>query len=510
MPASRPQIRIEAPPEKLRALQQLRAENERLRRLTLRRRWASPGEMARDLEPTTRQTPALDRIDAAVVDVFHGRVTKQQLAAPPQTGKSQRVSRWTPLWMLACDPTLRIAIVSAEKNLAERWGRQIKRDIEAHPELGLSLMQDSQAAGRWETEQGGGVFCTGVKAGTTGRPIDVLIIDDPIGDRADAESKAQRERVWEFWENDAGVRARKTIVMATRWHVDDLSGRLLEREAGQWRSLSIPAIAGEDDPLGRAPGEELTSANPELHPPGYYLAKQATTSAYVFSALFQQSPTVGEGNIFKRGDWRYWTAGAEGFISLDGQLRRLDDCQRFLTIDLASSTKTSADFTVASAWAITVGGELLLLDRRRERVPEEDHAAFVAPLRQRWLNPFDVTYVESRMFGTTLVYAMGRAGVPIAELEADTDKVTRALPYANNLVRQNRVWLPRTAPWLDEWLDEHADFPNGKNDDQVDTGAYAARVVLAHWLGQESAETTHDRDARIASADGIDFMRVAY
>jgi hypothetical protein len=91
-------------------------------------------------------------------------------------------------------------------------------------------------------------------------------------------------------------------------------------------------------------------------------------------------------------------------------------------------------------------------------VPEIDHAAFLAPLRQRWLSRYDVTHIESRMFGTRLVYALGEAGVPIAELHADVDKLTRALPYAG-LVRQHRVWLPRGAPWLDEWIDEHADFP---------------------------------------------------
>jgi len=483
---------VQAPLWKLQRLRELRAERERRQREAMRRRWATPGEMARDLEPGTLQTPALDLIDQAVADVFHGRTRKQQLAAPPQTGKSQRVSRWTPLWMLTCDPRLRIAIVSAEKNLAERWGRQIKRDIDAHPELGLTLMQDSKAAGRWETTQGGGVFCTGVKAGTTGRPIDVLIIDDPIGDRADAESKAIRERIWEFWENDAGVRSRKTIVMATRWHVDDLSGRLLAREAGQWRSLSIPAIAGDDDPLGRQPGEELQSANPELHPPGYYLAKQATTSAYVFSALFQQSPTAGEGNIFRRGDWRFWEATSRDVaaVSLDGTVHALSECVRFITMDLAASVRTSADWTVATAWALTPGGDLVALDRLRERVPEQGHAEFLTPLRQRWLGPHDEVHIESRMFGTTLVYELGQLGVPVAELKADADKVTRALGAAS-LVRQHRVWLPRHASWLDEWLDEHADFPNTTHDDQVDTTAYAARVVI---VPPAFEETVYDDD----------------
>lgn len=449
------------------------------------RRFATPGDLARHCDgPRVRQTPALDLIDAAVVGVMDGTVTKQQIAAPPQVGKSERVSRWTPLWMLVCNPRLRIVIVSADAELARRWGRQIKRDLEANPDLGLSLQPDSQAAGRWETVEGGGIYCTGVLAGTTGRPTDILIIDDPIKDRAAAESATQRERVWEFWENDGGVRARKTILMATRWHADDLAGRLQEREPAQWSILSMPAIADTpDDALGREIGDEIQSANIELHPAGYYHQRAFSVSSYVWSSLYQQRPTAAEGNIFKRGDWRFWRSGDGQQIRLgdDGQIHDLRDAAKFITIDLATSTKTSADFTVASCWAITTAGDLVLLDRIRDRVPEMNHAEFVAPLRQRWMGPYDVTYIESRMFGTTLVYALGAAGVPIAELEADVDKLTRALPAAG-LVRQHRIWLPAEASWLDEWLDEHADFPNGVNDDQVDTTAYAARVAIAHWI----------------------------
>lgn len=470
------------------------------------RRFATPGDLAKHCEPATLQTKALDLIDAAVVRVMDGPVKKQQIAAPPQTGKSQRVSRWTPLWILTCDPRLRIVIVSADAELARRWGRQIKRDLEAHPDLGLNLQPDSQAAGRWETAEGGGIYCTGILAGTTGRPIDVLIIDDPIKDRAAAESATQRERCWEFWENDGGLRARKTILMATRWHKDDLAGRLQEREAGQWELLSIPAIATEpDDALGREIGQEIASANPELHAPGYFRAMARKLSSYVWSSLYQQSPTAGEGNIFKRADWRYWEQLDGNQILVNNHPYSLDDCTKFITMDLATSTKTSADWTVASCWAITITGDVLLLDRRRERVPEIDHAEFLAPLRSRWLGPYDVVYIESRMLGTTLVYAMGQAGVPIGELEADVDKVTRALPAAG-LVRQHRMHLPRSAPWLDEWLDECADFPKTAHDDQVDTAGYAARVAIAHWLPAETRSLEEQMGRPAGSGEFVDLM----
>lgn len=459
------------------------------------RRFATPGALARQCDPTVLQTPALDLIDRAAAGVLFGDVTRQQIYAPPQTGKSQRISRWTPLCALADDPTLRIALISADAELARRWGRAIRRDVRNNPDLGITLQADSQAAGRWETTAGGELFCAGYATGTTGRPIDLLIIDDPFKDRAAAESETIRDRVWEFWENDGGLRARRVILMHTRWHDDDLAGRLIKREPSEWSVLSIPAIAEtDDDPLGRDIGQEIQSANPKLHPPGYYPKMEAKTSPYVWASLYQQRPQLAQGNIFKRGDWQYWELLDGERARLDGDIFDLRDAYRYITIDLATSTKTSADWTVATAWAVMPNGALLVLDRKRERVPEVDHAAFIAPLRQQWLQPFDVTHVESRMFGTRLVYAMGEAGVPIAELHADTDKLTRALPYAA-LVRQHRVWLPRSAPWLDEWREEHAEFgPKAKHDDQVDTGAYGARVALDYWAPASPDGDVYDDD----------------
>lgn len=520
MPTHPSDIVWEAPPEKVLLLKRRRAEVERRRREAMRRQWRTPGTFAQWLDPATRQTPMLELLDTELAAVQRGDVDKLALYAPPQEGKSERAVRRFAEWLLALDPTLRIVIASYEQEISTRWGRQIKRDIEARPDLQIRLRADSQAAGRWETDLGGGIYCTSIKGAFTGRPADVLIIDDPVKDRAAAESKVERGRAWDFWENVAKIRAHRTVLIQTRWHVDDLGGRLEQREPGEWRIVKIPAIAeSADDPLGREIGEEMASQTPDKRPPGWFTRMRSSMSAYVWSALFGQSPTAGEGNLFKRGDWRYWQSGDSGqMLTLasedDGRRESYarDTCTRFITVDLATSTKTSADFTVATAWAITLSGDLLVLDRLRDRVPETDHAAFVAPLRQRWLGPHDVTYIESRMFGTTLVYAMGRAGVPIAELEADADKLTRAIPYAG-LVRQHRVWLPRDAPWLDEWLDEHADFPNTAHDDQVDTGAYAARVAITHWLPPESAaqeQARRDSTAPSGPMDptGVDLMAI--
>ena len=455
------------------------------------RKWPTPGAMAAALDPTHRQTPMLDLVDRELVELFDGGDDRGlMIFCPPQEGKSQKVSRRTPAWLLSHDPTLRIAIVSYNLHKAERWGRQIRRDIAAHPQLGITLRADSRAAARWETEQGGQLICVGIAGGITGEPVDVLIIDDPVEGRAEAESQTYRDAAWDWWESNGSTRQSsrfRVLVMMTRWHEDDLAGRMLTREPGHWRVLSIPAIAEADDSLGRRPGEELVSV--QGRKPGFFQRLKERRSAYVFNSLYQQHPSAAEGNLFKRTDFRYWfelppDTGRHGplggrRIDLGGRAVALDDCWRFLTVDLAASTRTSADWTVASVFAIAPDGDLVLLDRARARIEETDHWDLVRPLRERWAA--DAVFVESTFISSTLVIDATASGIPVQSLTPDSDKITRALP-ATTRVRQHRVWFPSGVCWLDEWCDELASFPSAAHDDQVDTLSYAARVASAHWV----------------------------
>lgn len=455
------------------------------------RRYPTPGALALDVDHATRQSPVLELLDRELVALIDDPDSPDRLMffMPPQEGKSQRTSRWLPSWLLAHDPTLRIGIVSYELESAVRWGRAIKRDLEGNPDLGVRLMRDSRAAGRWETTRGGGLVCVGIRGALTGKPIDVLIIDDPVKDRAAAESKVLRAQAWEFWEQVAELRLSsrgKVVLIMTRWHEDDLAGRLMKNAPDEWRVVSVPAISeGKDDPLGRPEGVELVSV--QGRKPGYFTKMAAKMARYAWLALFQQRPSALEGNLFRKGDWRYWrhddaphAVGQPVLLGVEATHRDLRDAFRFITVDLAASTRTSADYTVAAAWGILPNGELLLLDRVRDRVEDSGHWDLIRPLRERWLGPYDTTYVETAMFGTTFVYAAGQSGIPLEPLIADRDKVTRAMAAAP-LVKQHRVHLPADAPWLDEWLEEHAEFPTGAHDDQVDVMAYAARVALAHW-----------------------------
>jgi predicted phage terminase large subunit-like protein len=467
--------------DRLKELRRLRGEVDQLRAERARGKWPTPGAMAQELDHATVQTPALDLIDAELVKVARGITPRLMVFTPPQVGKSQRISRRFPAWLLSQDPTLRIVLVSYELEKAVRWGRDIRLDVQMHPQLGIALRPDSKAAGRWHTAQGGGIYCVGIGGALTGQPADYLLVDDPVKDRQAAESSTKRQATWDWWENVGQTRLSprgRTVLVQTRWHKDDLAGRLLENEPERWRVVSLPAIAESSaDPLGRPVGMELAGGQPR--PPGYYADLKTRLSAYVWRSLYQQRPTDPTGSIFLRDRWRYWTWDRwPNHLDLAGVRLDLRDTWRFITADLAASTRTSADWTVAAAWALTLNRDLVCLGRVRARAAQENHWDLVRPLATEW-RTVDVG-VESTMMGTTLVRAATRAGLSPFDLHADRDKVTRAIP-ASHMQREGRVWLPESADWLDEWVGEHADFPTGVHDDQVDVLSYAVRQAIGGW-----------------------------
>lgn len=474
-----------------------------------RRRWATPGALATHLDPGTIATPALDLIDQALVELMDTDLDRLIICMPPQEGKSERTSRRFVEWCLDDNPDLRVAIVSYADEMARRWGADIKLDA---PDLGMTLRSDSKAAGRWQIQgRIGGVYCVGVAGSLTGKPVDLMVIDDPIKDLEHAQSPTYRERAQRFWQGVAVPRlgpGTKVVLIQTRWHEDDLAGWLIRNDtAGRWKVLSIPAIAETtDDVLGRPVGQAMISARGDRD----WDAIRAEVGEYVWAALYQQRPAPSAGGLFKKAALRHWAQDGAEFIRCGEQHHRVAEMWRFITVDLASSTKTSADYTVAGVWGQTVAGDLVLLDGVRARITPDEHWPHVRALREKW--SADIVFVESRMFGTTLVYEAGRSGIPIQELQADTDKFTRALPAAAR-ADNGHLWLPPLEVMADvaDWVGELIAFPNSVHDDVVDVVAYAARVAAAHWIPQEPAYVTDMRRAaqRAASQD-LDLMNTPY
>ena len=278
--------------------------------------WGSPAELAAALDPQRVRTPALDLIDRELVAAAATPSTRLIVSLPPQEGKSELCSHYGLLWLLATNPDLRVAVASYELETASRWGRTIRADILTYDgqdgvDLGLRLRPDSTAAARWQLDgHRGGLYSVGVGGALTGRPVDYLLIDDPIKGRAEADSPVFRERAWDWWQNVARTRlapGAPVVLILTRWHEDDLAGRLIAQDAEddrlgipgpRWRVVNIPAQAGANDPLGRQPGEWLISARGRTA--AEWEAIRRDVGSRVWSALYQGGPTPPEGNLFHR------------------------------------------------------------------------------------------------------------------------------------------------------------------------------------------------------------------
>lgn len=521
-PTTRGQLEVQAPLDRLRYLRDLQAEADRRARVLYRADFPTPGALAAAIEPTTVQTPALELIDDALADVEAGDCDRLMVWMPPQEGKSTRVTVMNPLWMLARDPNRRVGIATHSQDLANDFGSAIRNHITANSgedgtlDLGLRIAPDNGAAHRWRLDgYRGGVRAVGIAGSLTGRPLDALIIDDPVAKMEQAQSVAYQQRAMNFWQAVGSTRlapGAPVIVVLTRWHENDLAGQLLAAPDGhRWRVVKIPAIAeAPDDPLGREVGEPMVSARGDRD----WAEIRTEKGEYVWAALYQQRPAPAEGGLFKRAQLKHWTwshdptLGRKAIIC-DGREVYLETLWKFLTVDLAISKRTAADYTAVGVWGVTLDGDLVLLDGIRSRLGEDEHFPNIDTLRSRW--DAGTVFVEKSQHGTTLVYEAGRTGIPIGKLEADTDKFTRALP-ASARVNAGRLFVPSVtdAPWVSDWIDEWAAFPNAAHDDTVDVMAYAATVAAEHWLPMETADQTRARDARLAASDNIDFMRVAF
>ena len=199
----------------------------------------------------------------------------------------------------------------------------------------------------------------------------------------DAESQTYRDRAWEWWRGVALTRLEPggaVILVMTRWHEDDLAGRILQEDASGWRVLSLPALGDDDlgDPLGRQPGEALW---PERYDADALNQRRREMGSRLFASEYQQQPTPASGSIFKREWFRYWRPLGDGSYDLgSGRVVPSGDCTRLTTVDLAVSTRTSADYTVIGTWAVSPTADLILLDLQRERMEGPDIVPALRPL----------------------------------------------------------------------------------------------------------------------------------
>ena len=429
--------------------------------------------------PTLRWAwPYIQYIRAHLDDVTAGDTTKLMVFCPPRHGKSTLTTIHYPAYRLERDPSLRIVIGCYNQTLAEKFSRRIRAICR---QRGVELDPERQAVDDWQTTAGGGLRAVGIGGGVTGQGFDLLIIDDPVKSREEANSEAYRERCWNWYREDMYTRQEPgaaIVLIQTRWHQDDLSGRILESEQSpDWTVINLPAEAEVDDPLGRAVGAALC---PDRYDLAALADLRATLGTEAYTALFQQRPQPAGGGMFKREWWQRYT-------SFDRAQAR----QVLQVWDTAFKAGATNDYSVCTTWALMPHG-VYVLDCWRGRIEFPDLKRVARDQYTKW-RPSAVL-VEDKASGQSLIQELRReSGLPVIPVRVDTDKVSRAAavtPY----VEARRVFLPEDAPWVGGFVDEHADFPAGVHDDIVDTTSMALkRLVIGHEfsvtaVGQSIAE----------------------
>ena len=453
-----------------------------------RRRWPTPGHLARYLDHRIVQTPALDLIDQALADLAATPDGRLIITMAPQEGKSERVAKWFPLRQLIANPDLRIITASYGQSLANRNGRKIRNLIETHPELGLRIASDNGAVADWTIDgRDGGVYSVGIGGPIAGRPADLLIIDDPIKSRAEADSEVYRQRVWDWWTDDASARlapGAAVVLIQTRWHADDLAGRLLAEQDSPWQLLNIPAQAnhdpskGETDVLGREPGQFMVSARGRTR--SQWEMRKRTAGSRAWAALYQGSPTVGTGSFFKRDTWR-WYEQPLWLVRDDGAYVTTAFDQVIQSWDMTFKATKGTDFVCGQVWGRRgVHAYLLDLVVRRMNFPETCRS--VAALSAKWPQS-TMKLIEDKANGPAVIAALSNTVGGMVPEEPHGGKEARAAAVTP-LVEAGNVWLPvpALAPWVQGFVDEAADFPTGKHNDQVDAMTQALRRLLLQPL----------------------------
>lgn len=246
-----------------------------------------------------KRAPHLKLLDRAIMESLQeakaGQLFGLIVSMPPQHGKSELCSKYLPAWYLGTHPNNRVILTSYEADFAAGWGRKSRDLLEQHGDwFGIKVSRRSSSVHRWDIEgHEGGMTTAGVGGPITGRGAHLLIIDDPVKNDEEARSPTHRQKNWDWWQSTASTRLRPgalVVVIQTRWHRDDLTGKLLQSAAlnGQkWRVIKLPAIAEENDPLGRAPGKALW---PEVYTLERLKQVQASRTAYFWKAMYQQDP----------------------------------------------------------------------------------------------------------------------------------------------------------------------------------------------------------------------------
>jgi len=389
-----------------------------------------------------------------------GEIKRLIINMPPRHTKSEFSSFLLPAWMIGRKPKLKIIQSTHTTELAVRFGRKAKTlmDTEEYKSVfPTRLREDSQAAGKWETSQGGEYYAAGVGSAITGRGADLLIIDDPHSEQ-DALNIDSMERAYEWYTSGPRQRLQPggaIVLVMTRWNTKDLTGMLLkaqkEVKSDQWDIVEFPAIMPSGKPVW-----------PEYWKLDELEGVKASLSVQKWNAQWMQNPTSEEGAIIKREWWKNWDK--DYIPTLEHVIQ---------SYDTAFMKKETADYSAITTWGVfrsseDSGPQLILLDALKERLefPELRRKAYE---QYQYWDP-DTVLVEAKASGLPLTYELRKMGIPVINFTPSkgNDKHTRVNAVAP-LFESGSIWAPTDQAFAQEVIEECAAFPYGDHDDLVDS-----------------------------------------
>ena len=391
-------------------------------------------------------------------DLANKKINRLIVNMPPRHTKSEFASFLLPAWMVGRNPKLKIIQATHTGELAVRFGRKAKTLIDSdeyRKVFETSLREDSQAAGRWETAQGGEYFAAGVGGAITGRGADLLIIDDPHSEQ-DAMSASAFDNAYEWYTSGPRQRLQpggQIVLVMTRWSKKDLTGVLLnnqkEVKGDQWEVVEFPAII-DHEPVW-----------PEYWKIDELESVQATLPVAKWNAQWMQKPTSEEGAIIKREWWQIWDKDELPYVEYVIQ-----------SYDTAFLKKETADYSAITTWGVFYPNEdskpnLILMDTVKDRF-EFPELRRVALDQYNYWKP-DMVIVEQKASGTPLTHELRQMDIPVMTFTPSrgNDKHVRVNTCAP-LFEAGLIWAP-DMKFAEEVVEECAAFPHGDHDDLVDS-----------------------------------------
>ena len=446
------------------------------------------------MDPLYERAPHIAEVCRHLEAVEHRDLTRIIVTLPPRHSKTYHISERFPAWSMGRNPKQQMILVSYGADLAERNSRRARGLLldQAWPFPNVKLSRTSHSVANWETEQGGLVSAVGIGGAITGFGADILVIDDYLKNREQAESEAEREAQWTWWQDVAYTRRMPKaaiVIGATRWHEDDLIGRILNsRGAADWTVLTLPALAEADDPLGRPLGAPLWAGRFGLDElPS--VAKDEI-SAWSFASLYQQRPTVAGGLFFTEQSLRDLPADFDE-PRADGLALR-DRLRLVLYYDLAFSESERADYTVGGLVGYDSQLNVYLLDVVRKHLSPFTVLQEMTEQFKRAPRPPLAVGIERAAYRQAVVDDIARQlraklMARVLPIPAVGDKETRAaLP--REWAEAGKLFVDKRAAWYPTLRDELLGFPGGKYDDQVDMLSGACELIRT--LGAPTAPRT--------------------